>query len=136
MQNRIPAVDLKTITTPMGRNTTIVQVGNNEGNTSQEAKPVLTKADVSTETTAGCALILASKEGHRDVVQLLLEAGANVNSQGGHISNALQAASLDENAEMVQMLLNANADINIQEYGNGSHKSWISMGGLGSINWN
>lgn len=40
-RTQMPAVDFKAITTLMGRNTTIVQVGNSEGNTSQEAILVL-----------------------------------------------------------------------------------------------
>jgi ankyrin repeat protein len=41
----------------------------------------------------GSALQAASSRGYRDVVQLLLDKGADVNAQGGYYDNALQAAS-------------------------------------------
>jgi hypothetical protein len=43
----------------------------------------------------GNALPAASRGGHDKVVQMLLDAGADVNAQGGEYSNALQAASND-----------------------------------------
>jgi ankyrin repeat protein len=54
----------------------------------------------------------ASAEGHEKVVQMLLDAGADVNAQGGHYGNALQAASWGGHEEVVQMLLAAGADVN------------------------
>jgi ankyrin repeat protein len=38
---------------------------------------------------------LASDQGYDKIVQMLLDAGTNVNTQGGHYDNALQAASSD-----------------------------------------
>jgi ankyrin repeat protein len=45
---------------------------------------------------------------------MLLKAGADVNAQGGHFGNALQAAAFKESSEVVQMLLKAGADVNAQ----------------------
>jgi ankyrin repeat protein len=45
-------------------------------------------------------------------VQMLLDAGADVNAQGGYCGNALQAASWGGHEEVVQMLLAAGADVN------------------------
>ncbi|CEN59972.1 Putative Ankyrin repeat domain containing protein [Aspergillus calidoustus] len=60
---------------------------------------------------------VASSGGHQEIVQLLLDKGADVNVQGG---NALQAASARGYQEIVQLLLDKGADVNAQggEYGN------------------
>jgi ankyrin repeat protein len=54
------------------------------------------------------------------VVQLLLEAKADVNAQGGLYGNALQAASYRGHETVVRLLLEAKADVNAQggDYGN------------------
>ncbi|KAI1595117.1 Arp Ankyrin repeat [Pyrenophora tritici-repentis] len=51
---------------------------------------------------------------------MLLDAGADVNAQGGHYGNALQAASTEGHEQVVKMLLDAGAEVNAQggEYGN------------------
>ena len=61
----------------------------------------------------GNALQAASFNGHKNVVQTLLDKGAHVNSQGGHFGNALQAASYNGHESVVQLLLNNGIDINI-----------------------
>jgi ankyrin repeat protein len=50
----------------------------------------------------------------KEVVQLLLNQGAEVNAQGGEYGNALQAASRSGHKEMVQLLLNQGADVDAQ----------------------
>jgi len=40
---------------------------------------------------------------------MLMDAGADVNAQGGHFGNALQAASWGGYEEVVQMLIDAGA---------------------------
>ncbi|KAJ7481648.1 ankyrin repeat-containing domain protein [Mycena latifolia] len=62
----------------------------------------------------GIALQAASLMGHKGVVQLLLEHGADVNAQGGHWGTGLQAASYNGSAKMVRLLLENGADINAQ----------------------
>ena len=51
---------------------------------------------------------------------MLLDAGADINAQGGLYSNILQAVSEYGYEKVVQILLDAGADINAQggEYGN------------------
>ena len=58
--------------------------------------------------------------GHREIVELLLSKNADVNAQGGHFGNALQAASYQGHREIVELLLSKNADVNAQGgfYGN------------------
>ena len=59
-------------------------------------------------------------EGHDKIVQLLLEKGAEVNAQGGHYGNALQAACSGGHDKIVQLLLERGAEVNAQggDYGN------------------
>ncbi|KAI1584776.1 ankyrin repeat domain containing protein [Pyrenophora tritici-repentis] len=45
---------------------------------------------------------------------MLLDAGADVNAQGGDYGNALQAASAEGHEQVVKMLLDAGADVNAQ----------------------
>ncbi|KAJ6528107.1 ankyrin repeat-containing domain protein [Mycena capillaripes] len=54
--------------------------------------------------------------GHRDMVQLLIENGADVNAQGGPCGGALLAAVQSGNFDMVQMLLDLGGDLNIQGF--------------------
>ncbi|KAL9097530.1 MAG: hypothetical protein Q9165_000426 [Trypethelium subeluteriae] len=59
-------------------------------------------------------LYYASLLGLRSAVKLLLLAGEDVNAEGGHFGNALQAASLRGWVDIVQLLLDKGADINAQ----------------------
>ncbi|KAI0604755.1 ankyrin repeat domain-containing protein [Pyrenophora tritici-repentis] len=65
-------------------------------------------------------LPFAAENGQLQMVQLLLDAGAEVNAQGGPYGNALQAASFGGHEQIVKTLLDAGADVNAQsgEYGN------------------
>ncbi len=58
------------------------------------------------------ALQAASYRGHDQVMQMLLDKGADINAQGGEYGNALQAASYGGHDQVVQMLLDKGADIN------------------------
>jgi ankyrin repeat protein len=51
---------------------------------------------------------------------MLLDEDADVNVQGGHYGNALQAASLSGHEQVIKMLLDKDADVNAQggHYGN------------------
>ncbi|SPJ90977.1 uncharacterized protein FTOL_13379 [Fusarium torulosum] len=60
----------------------------------------------------GNALRATSLRGNLEIIQLLLDKGADVNAEGGKYGNALQAASHRGNLEIVQLLLAKGADVN------------------------
>ena len=81
-------------------------------------------------------LLIAAEEGHDQLIQLLLDRGADVNAQGGKYGNALQAVSYRGHDQVVQMLLDKGADVNAQGgyYGNalqaaskGGHNQVVQM---------
>ena len=70
------------------------------------------------------------------MVELLLDAGADVNDQGGQFGNVLQAAADKGHTKVVQLLLDAGADVNaqggryrtaLQAASAGGHKQVVKM---------
>ncbi|CAH0050248.1 unnamed protein product [Clonostachys solani] len=61
-------------------------------------------------------LMLAARHGHLAIVKLLLNAGADVNVQGGPNDNALLCALQGNHREVVDVLLNHNANIHAGHY--------------------
>ncbi len=59
----------------------------------------------------GNALQAGSHGGNHDIVELLLEKGANVNAQGGQYGDALQAASEGGHNNIVELLLENGANV-------------------------
>lgn len=58
------------------------------------------------------ALYLACRSGSLDMVQLLLDSGANVDAQRGPLGTALHAACFDNHGSVVKLLLQRGASIN------------------------
>jgi hypothetical protein len=74
------------------------------------------------------ALQVACLEGNKEAAQMLLDQGADINAQGGHLGNALQVACYQGHKEIVQILLDKGADVNAQggHLGNALHAASFS----------
>ncbi|CAN9191527.1 unnamed protein product [Alternaria alternata] len=81
-------------------------------------------------------LYVAAEKGASVLSRMLLDKGADVNAQGGHYGNALQAASAGGHEAMVMLLLDKGADVNAQggHYGNalqaasaGGHEAMVML---------
>jgi ankyrin repeat protein len=59
-------------------------------------------------------LLVAAEQGHREVVEVLLEMNSDVNAQSGQYGNALQAVSAGGHKEVATLLLDKGADVNAQ----------------------
>ncbi|KAJ6032491.1 purine and uridine phosphorylase [Penicillium herquei] len=65
------------------------------------------------DSTSTYPIIWASLNGHSEVIQKLLDKGADINIQGGEIGTALWAACSKGHDKTVQILLEKGADVNI-----------------------
>ena len=68
--------------------------------------------DAVADEDVGNALHAAAAAGHYDIVELLLEHGANVNARSGYFSTALIAATARGWEDVIQLLLSKGADAN------------------------
>ena len=59
------------------------------------------------------AFLLASSEGHKDMVQALLKAGANVDAANGSGETALMAAAMHGHKDIVETLLSAGVSVDV-----------------------
>lgn len=58
----------------------------------------------------------AARKGHKQVVELLLQYGANPNARGTAGRAPIQEASCGNHIEIVKLLLSKKADVNAQSY--------------------
>ena len=72
------------------------------------------------ETFDYTLLVVATECGHDQIVQLLLDQGADLNAESGKFDNAFGTAVYKRHDHLVQVLLDNGADVNAQggEYGN------------------
>ena len=61
---------------------------------------------------AKTALMVASENGHTDVVRVLCDAGANKDAQCRNGTNAIMLASQNGHTDVVRVLCDAGADMN------------------------
>ena len=75
------------------------------------------------------ALHAAVEVDRSEAVRLLIDKGADVNTQGGKYGNALQAAVCRAKTEIIQLLLDKGADVSGKggEYGNALHTAVIKL---------
>ena len=61
--------------------------------------------------------MIAARNGHREAVRALLEAGAEVDHADNDGCTALHAAAEEGHVEVIQTLLKAGADLNLRSHG-------------------
>ncbi|KAI5788683.1 ankyrin repeat-containing domain protein [Pyronema domesticum] len=66
------------------------------------------------------ALAVAVDCGYKSITHLLIEKGAEVNSEGGYYGNALQAAAMEDHKAIAKFLIERGAEVNAEgrRYGN------------------
>ncbi|KAF7343972.1 ANK-REP-REGION domain-containing protein [Mycena venus] len=74
-------------------------------------------------------IIVASYYGHTEIVQILLNKGANVNAAGRKWGSSLQAAAYGGHTDIVQILLDKGADVNAAGVFYGSSLQAAAEGG-------
>jgi ankyrin repeat protein len=77
-------------------------------------KSLREEANIQATNDDEAALFLAAENGHKEVVKLLIEEGADVSAQSRCYGNALQAASAGGHEAVVRLLLDKGADVNAQ----------------------
>ena len=90
-------------------------------------------ADVDERDNGETALIVAAHTRREDIVQVLLDAGSNVNAENRSGHTALMAAASRGSPEIAQLLLAAGADVNGKDDQGNSALIWAAMIGHASV---
>lgn len=78
-------------------------------------KKLLNKENINIQDKYGQSLLfLAAYDGHIDLVELLINEGANLDTKTEYGSTALMAASIHNNSDVVSFLINSGANLDIQ----------------------
>uniref|UniRef100_A0A0G4HJE4 Uncharacterized protein n=1 Tax=Chromera velia CCMP2878 TaxID=1169474 RepID=A0A0G4HJE4_9ALVE len=93
----------------------------------RESKTV--NLDVIDPTKGDTALIVASANGHTEIVRLLVDARANVDLQHTNGTTALIQSSNKGHTDIVRLLLHANASVDMQDKAGYSALMWASTNG-------
>jgi cytohesin len=72
-------------------------------------------ADVNTVGPFGAPLHIAAERGRLDLVQVLIERGADVNIRDSQGRTPLHAAAIGGNAEVIRLLIKLGADVNARD---------------------
>ena len=89
--------------------------------------------DVDERDNGETPLIVAAHTRYEDIVQVLLDAGSNVNAENPHGGTALMAAASKGNPDIVQSLLAAGADVNRKDHQGYTALIWVAMIGHVSV---
>ena len=73
------------------------------------------KANIGALAKGGAALQRAAYGGHKSIVELLLDHGADINLVDGTLGGAVQGAVLGKHMEIVRLLMEKGADINLHK---------------------
>ena len=82
------------------------------------------------ETTA---LQLAAMKGHLNVVQLLMDRGAEINTSNHRGESSLYFAAKNGHTAIVELLLVEKADIGMKDYDNWNALDWTVIGGYNEV---
>jgi len=98
-------------------------------------KAIQAGADMNIKNEDGeTALTLASSMGLTDIVELLIDAGVNVNAKSEYLGmTALMLASEFGHLDIVELLIEAGADVNIKNKSGGTALSLASIKGYTDI---
>jgi ankyrin repeat protein len=98
-----------------------------DGNLTAAQAAIANGADVNTRLIGTTALMVASYQGHTDIVKLLLEKGVDVNSKATENNiTALFPASQNGHTEVVKLLLGKGADVNAKATSDGATALWMA----------
>ncbi|WES30060.1 ankyrin repeat domain-containing protein [Varunaivibrio sulfuroxidans] len=86
-----------------------------EGNVAK-LKRQINKANVADYKTKhrDTGLTIAAMQGHNEIAQMLIEAGADINARNKNGDTALTIAALNGNTAIIKMLLKAGADTSVR----------------------